>query len=104
MAPEWRDDFAAFLKHIGPRPRGYSLDRIDNARGYEPGNVRWASRATQRRNQTRIRLAADDVRAIRARYDAGNHHGLCAQIAREYNILAVTVSEIVHRKIYKDVA
>lgn len=51
IAPEWRHDFQAFLDHIGPRPGSdYSVDRIDNDRGYEPGNVRWASRTVQNRN------------------------------------------------------
>lgn len=52
MAPEWRDDFAAFLKHVGPSPGpGYSLDRINNDGPYAPGNVRWATRHEQRVNQ-----------------------------------------------------
>lgn len=34
--------FAAFLRDVGERPsRGHHLDRIDPAKGYEPGNVRW---------------------------------------------------------------
>lgn len=50
--PEWMEDFAAFLAHIGPRPSaGMSVDRIDNERGYEPGNVRWATALEQRLNQ-----------------------------------------------------
>jgi hypothetical protein len=52
MAPEWVNDFPAFLAHIGPRPGlGYTLDRIDNERGYEPGNVRWATHSEQNRNK-----------------------------------------------------
>lgn len=52
MAEEWLDDFAAFIAHIGPRPGpGYSIDRIDNERGYEPGNVRWATALEQRANR-----------------------------------------------------
>jgi hypothetical protein len=52
MAPEWRHDFPAFLAHIGPHPGpGFSLDRIDNDRGYEPGNVRWATATQQRHNR-----------------------------------------------------
>jgi hypothetical protein len=47
----WRDSFETFLRDVGPRPsRQYTLDRIDNDRGYEPGNVRWATRTTQMRN------------------------------------------------------
>ncbi len=30
---------------------GYSLDRKDNDRGYEPGNLRWATRSEQNLNQ-----------------------------------------------------
>jgi hypothetical protein len=41
-----------FLALVGQRPsRLYTLDRIDNDRGYEPGNVRWATRHVQRMNR-----------------------------------------------------
>jgi hypothetical protein len=47
----WQDSFEAFLHDVGERPSPtYTLDRIDNSRGYEPGNVRWATRAAQMRN------------------------------------------------------
>ncbi len=56
MFPGWRHDFAAFLDHMGPRPAGTSLDRIDPERGYEPGNVRWATHLEQQRNRRRHHL------------------------------------------------
>lgn len=41
--PEWACSFAAFAAHVGERPSPkHQLDRIDNAAGYVPGNVRWA--------------------------------------------------------------
>lgn len=53
MCQEWSDDFVKFLDHIGPRPSlGHSVDRIDNDRGYEPGNVRWATKYQQSRNNS----------------------------------------------------
>lgn len=52
VCAEWQDDFKAFYDHIGPKPSPkHSIDRIDNERGYEPGNVRWATRAEQNANQ-----------------------------------------------------
>lgn len=52
VCDEWRADFRCFLEHIGPRPSaGYSIDRINNDGHYEPGNVRWATRAEQNNNQ-----------------------------------------------------
>lgn len=40
------------LANIGPRPEGrYSLDRIDNNRHYEAGNLRWATYSEQARNK-----------------------------------------------------
>jgi hypothetical protein len=52
VCKEWADSFLAFLAHVGPRPSAsHSLDRIDNDKGYEPGNVRWATLDVQNRNK-----------------------------------------------------
>lgn len=54
MCEEWRNDFTAFEEHLGPRPSPkHSVDRIDNERGYEPGNIRWATQTEQVRNSRR---------------------------------------------------
>lgn len=60
VCPEWHkslpDDagWHAFIAHIGPAPTNkHSIDRIDPFRGYEPGNVRWATSKEQALNQRR---------------------------------------------------
>lgn len=61
MCEQWRDSFAAFLKDMGPRPEGTSLDRYPNPNGnYEPGNCRWATLKEQHNNKINsIRLTFD---------------------------------------------
>lgn len=52
-----RSGYEDFLAHIGRRPSPrHSIDRIDNSRGYEPGNVRWATQGEQNRNSRLARL------------------------------------------------
>lgn len=61
MCDEWRGDFAAFFADMGPRPSPtHSVDRIDNNKGYEPGNCRWATPTQQARNTRRTRYVAAD--------------------------------------------
>lgn len=43
--------FANFLADMGERPVGESLDRINPAKDYEPGNCRWATRREQAFNR-----------------------------------------------------
>ncbi len=53
VCDRWQDDFQAFLADVGPRPSAaFSLDRIDNDRGYEPNNVRWERLENQANNKT----------------------------------------------------
>ena len=44
ICDRWRASFKNFIDDVGSRPsRGLCIDRIDNDRGYELGNVRWAT-------------------------------------------------------------
>lgn len=52
MYAGWINDFSAFHAYVGDRPSPeMSLDRIDNDRGYEPGNLRWATAKEQANNR-----------------------------------------------------
>lgn len=62
--PEWRTSFEAFRDYLntelGGRPKGMSLDRIDNNGHYEPGNVRWLDPRRQTRNRSSNVLVSVD--------------------------------------------
>jgi DNA-binding phage protein len=55
VCERWRNSFLDFLKDMGSRPIGRSIERIDNDGNYEPGNCTWATPLEQANNQRKNR-------------------------------------------------
>ena len=53
--------FEAFADYVGHPPSSlHTIDRIDNSRGYLPGNVRWATMKEQAANRrTNVKVVVD---------------------------------------------
>ncbi len=55
VCDEWRKaetGFEQFFKDLGPKPSSdYSLERVDNDKGYGPSNCVWADTKTQNNNR-----------------------------------------------------
>jgi hypothetical protein len=50
------NDFENFIEDMGSCPTNYSIERIDPAKNYEPGNCKWIPLKDQRWNKTNSRL------------------------------------------------
>lgn len=61
MCSRWLNSFADFYADMGDRPTpSHTVERIENAKGYEPGNCRWATRAEQNENTRQTKLITFD--------------------------------------------
>ena len=52
VSKEWRDSFEQILNDMGKRPsKAYSVERIDNDKGYSASNCKWATLKEQANNK-----------------------------------------------------
>ena len=50
VCERWRESFENFIADMGLCPPGFTIERIDNSKGYEPSNCKWASWQEQFKN------------------------------------------------------
>jgi hypothetical protein len=85
VCARWHD-VANFIADVGERPDNASIDRIENDKGYEPGNWRW-SNPVEQANNTRQNVML-------------THNGktqTAAQWAREIGISAAALHNRLHK-------
>lgn len=64
LDPDWLK-FENFYKDMGERPNlDYSLDRIDNTKGYYKENCRWSTRKEQMNNTSRNKIIIFDGKSL----------------------------------------
>lgn len=67
--PRWFS-VEAFYADMGECPQGYSLERIDNNRGYCKDNCKWASRIEQQKNR-KYTVTLEESSSFVSLYEAG---------------------------------
>ena len=51
VCDRWRHSFEKFVEDMGPKPNGYTIERVDNDEGYNPTNCIWDTRKNQNNNR-----------------------------------------------------
>ena len=59
VCDRWQD-FRNFLADMGEKPEGYSIERVDNNKGYSPDNCKWIPMSQQARNRRMVRYLTID--------------------------------------------
>lgn len=77
VCDEWRV-FKTFVDDMGPRPKGWTLERKDNNKGYCNENCVWATR--QEQNQNKRNVTVYTIRGV-----TGSLQFLCAHFGAPYN-------------------
>jgi hypothetical protein len=99
VCQRWRDSFDAFFADMGRRPSPrHSIERKDNAKGYEPSNCVWATATEQGRNRRSVKLDEAAAADIRRRVAAGEKQNA---VARAYGVTPGNITAVIQGKTWK---
>lgn len=109
---DWKDDFNKFLNYILTLPETFiqfetrtgskaTIDRIDNSKNYEPGNIRIMSYSTQARNRSSNTVNEEIVKSIR--YDREINKIGYKELIEKYQLKERQIKAICWYSSWKDV-
>lgn len=84
VCDEWRESFVTFLADMGECPDGYTIDRVDNRKGYSKDNCCWVSRKKNQANRAISVVWVVDGACYQTASEAGRHYGVADQTIRAW--------------------
>lgn len=90
ICDRWLESFENFYSDMGEKPKGLSIERIDNDGNYEPLNCMWATQEQQIQNRKITKLNEVKVRRIR---EIGRSKPLKV-IADMFGVSLMTISDV----------
>lgn len=67
VCPEWQDPemgLSNFIRDMGERPEGCTIDRIDNSAGYSRNNCEWVRHSMQVRNRNKYKNKTSKYKGV----------------------------------------
>ena len=90
VCERWINSYVNFLNDLGPKPKGFTLGRIDNNGDYDPSNCRWESKEQQFSNTRNNRwIEHDGVKMTSAQWARKigiSPSALCARLRHGWTI------------------
>lgn len=98
VCARWVYSFSNFLKDVGLKPEGKTLDRFPNNNGdYKQSNYRWATPAEQARNRRTSKLTVTDAKFIRSSKLTSK------DLSEKFKVGVNNINKIRQRKTFKDI-
>jgi hypothetical protein len=103
MCAKWFNSFKAFLKDMGEKPKGMTLERVNNDGDYTPENCKWATHKENCRNRRTTRWVNFNgekltFKEFAEKYCTVKQEALYARIAQGW-----TMEQIIKRYVRKGV-